>query len=216
MKRAAIFDMDGLLFDTERIYQEGWVVTARQFGYIPDPDFTSAICGTSGQTAYGVINKYYPGSDAPLFWDFCVKWVFGELEKSVPVMPGAEEILAFFQEKGVKVGVASSSERKMIEGNLSRTGLTKYIDVIVSGYEVEHGKPEPDIFIKAAGLLGYAPEECYVFEDGVNGARAGIAAGCATVMVPDLVPPTDDVIRGCAAICANLNEARGLIESGRI
>jgi len=216
MKKAAIFDMDGLLFDTERMYQNAWVEVAREFGYTPKPEFTAAICGTSGEIAYRVITQHYPGVDPLAFWDSGVKRVRGELTRHVPKRPGADEIIACLTERGVKMGVASSSDRDMIESNLRSSGLSGYFQAVVSGSEVEHGKPAPDIFIETARQLGCEPSECYVFEDGVNGAKAGIAAGCKTIMVPDLVQPTEEVKKGCAAICTSLHEACELIKNGKI
>ncbi len=216
MKKGAIFDMDGLLFDTERLYQRAETEIAKLMGFTPDPDFTNAISGTTGQTAYNVITRFYPTADPVEFWDSIIDWVRKELEHNVPKRPGVDEILSFLQGQGVKMAVASSSDRDMIENNMHRAGLEKYFSAIVSGSEVEHSKPEPDIFFEAARRIGIPAEECYVFEDGVNGARAGIAAGCATVMIPDLMQPTDDTREGCAAICSSLTGALELLRQGRL
>ena len=214
MKKAAIFDMDGLLFDTERLYRDSWVIVAKRFGQEPDPAFPRAICGTSGAHSLEVIRTHYPAVDAQAFWDCGVARVDELTARSVPVKPGAVEILAFFRERGMKLAVASSSPYEMILRNLEKSGLKGYFAVVLSGEQVERGKPEPDIFLKAAALLGCAPTDCYVFEDGINGSRAGVAAGCATVMVPDPTPPTDDLKQGCTAICVSLLEARDRMENG--
>lgn len=208
LKQAAIFDMDGLLLDTERLYQRGFVEVAKQLGFVPDPAFPQAIAGTSGATAYQTILAYYPEADAPVFWDMCVERVARQLEQHVPKMPGVDAILAYFHEQGVKLGVASSSPHAQIETYLQRAEIFSYFTACVSGEEVLHGKPAPDIFLETARRLGCAPQDCYVFEDGVQGARAGIAAGCATIMIPDLIQPTDDLRANCLWIGSSLTEAR--------
>ncbi len=214
MKKAAIFDMDGLLFDTERLYQESWIKMAERFGQIPAPGFPGAICGTSGAHALAVIRAHYPDVDAQAFWEGGIAWVAERAAFELPVKPGALEILQFLQGYGVRLAVASSSPREMILQNLRKAEMEPYFDVVLSGQQVEHGKPEPDIFQKAAEMLGFAPKDCYVFEDGINGVRAGIAAGCKTVMIPDLTPPTPDLQRDCAAVCASLLDARERLASG--
>ena len=208
MKKGAIFDMDGLLFDTERLFRDSWGEMARQFGQVPQPDFPAAVAGTSGEGMREVIHRYYPDVDARACQEGCISHTAEVLRENLPEKPGMREILAFFQMRGTKIAVASSSGREMILDNLRRAGIEAYFDAIVSGDEVTRGKPEPDIFLLAAQKLGCIPEDCYVFEDGINGARAGIAAGCAAVMIPDLFPPTEDLRTGCAGIYSSLHEAQ--------
>lgn len=106
------------------------------------------------------------------------------------------------------VAVASSSLPQQIEANLAKAGIDGFFAEIVSGTGVEHGKPAPDIFLLAAGRIGCRPEQCFVFEDSENGVKAGYAAGCATIMVPDLIAPTPQIRQYCASVCASLVEAR--------
>ena len=216
MKKGAIFDMDGLLFDTERLFRDSWGEMAKRFGQVPQPDFPSAVAGTSGAGMREVIHRYYPDVDARAFQEGCISHTAEVLRENLPEKPGMREILAFFQGRGTKIAVASSSGRGMILDNLRRAGIEAYFDVIVSGDEVTRGKPEPDIFLLAAQKLGCAPEDCYVFEDGINGARAGIAAGCATIMIPDLFPPTEDLRTGCAGIYPTLYEAQQAVAAGAL
>ena len=211
MKKGAIFDMDGLLFDTERLFRDGWGEMARRFGQVPQPDFPAAVAGTSGEGMREVIRRYYPAVDAHAFQSGCISRTAEILRQGLPEKPGMREILRFFQEQGVKMAVASSSGREMIEDNLRRAGVLDCFDAVVSGQEVSRGKPAPDIFLLAARKIGCAPEDCYVFEDGINGARAGVAAGCATVMIPDLMQPTEDLLERCAGIYPSLLAARDAI-----
>ncbi len=216
MKKGAIFDMDGLLFDTEQLYRESWTYMAGKYGQIHNPAFPAAVSGTSGEHMEEVVRAYYPEIDAQAFIQSVVARV-EELEKdSVPEKPGMREILAYFHEKGVKMAVASSSRREAIVQNLRAAGIEHYFETVVSGTDVARGKPEPDIFLLAARKLGLAPEDCYVFEDAVNGTRAGIAAGCAVVMIPDAVAPTEDIRAGCVGIFDSLHEALEAAAAGRL
>lgn len=213
MKRGAIFDMDGLLLDTERLYQESWVEMARAFGQTPDPAFPTAVSGTSGEGMRDVIRRHYPAVDPYAFQAGCIARVDGILdEQGPPVKPGARELLEYLSARGVKLAVASSSGRERILSNLRAAGLDRFFDAVVSGQQVESGKPEPDIFLLAAREISCPPEECYIFEDSVNGVRAGMAAGCVTVMVPDLVPPPEGL--AVSAVCESLRDVKVLMEDG--
>lgn len=207
MKKGAIFDMDGLLFDTERLFCQSETNAAYRFNQTPHPDFTKAISGTNGEKALEVIRTYYPAVDPHEFWDYCINEVTEMLKKSVPKKPGVDEILDFFQSCGVKMAVASSSSREMIQHNIQKAGIADYFQVIVSGIDIGKSKPAPDIFLKAAELLELSPTECYVFEDSLNGVRAGVAAGCASIMIPDLAQPTPDILESCEAVYSSLSEA---------
>lgn len=213
--RGAIFDMDGLLLDTERLYQESWVEMAREFGQAPDPAFPSAVSGTSGEGMREVIRQYYPAVDPYAFQAGCIARVGRILDEQGPlVKPGARELLEYFRQRGIRTALASSTGRERILSNLRAAKLDRFFDAVVSGQQVERGKPEPDIFLLAASELGCPPEECYVFEDSVNGVRAGMAAGCVTVMVPDLVPPPGGL--AVSRVCPALLDAKALIETGRL
>ena len=216
MKKGAIFDMDGLLFDTERIYQENWAKVIEIRGLTLDPAFPQALCGTSGDLMRQIIRRFYPSIDADDLIRDCFGRVNRHLETDVPEKPGVHEILDMLHRAGVRIAVASSSDLPMIEHNLEMTGIRSYFDAVVSGQQVEHGKPAPDIFLLAAERIGLPPQDCYVFEDGINGVRAGLAAGCATIMVPDRFPPTDELRRGGAQVYDSLLAARDAIECGAI
>ena len=211
MKKGAIFDMDGTLFDTERLYARNWLATAERFGQQPNPDFPYAVAGTNGEGQLKVIRRYYPDVDAQAFIEYCVARMERILKSGLPEKPGVREILTFFREHGVKIAAASSNGHGKIAEILRRSGIASFFDAIASGEDVKHGKPAPDIFLLAAEMLGCAPEECYVFEDSINGARAGIAAGCTTIMIPDMFPPTKDLRAGCAGIYSSLWEAQSII-----
>lgn len=207
MIRGAIFDMDGLLFDTERLFQISWAQTARDMGFAPDPNFPRAICGTSGLRAREIVRARYPGADADAFIESGVRGVDRLMEESIPIKPGVFEMLDFLKGYRLPIAVASSNTRENIAKYLDRSHLAPYFDAIVSSDSVAHGKPAPDVFLAAASALKQRPEDCFVFEDGINGVKAGIAAGCVTIMIPDLIPPTPECYKGCAGIFESLNQA---------
>lgn len=212
MKHGAIFDMDGTLFDTERLYRDSWMALAEEFGQIPNPDFPKAVCGSSGTNMRNIIHTYYPKIDAERFMQCCIARVAQMVETEVPYKPGVKEILSYLRDQGIKIAVASSNSHAQIEKNLRLAGIREYFDAIAGGDEVENSKPAPDIFLLAAGRLGCAPEECYVFEDGTNGLRAGAAAGCTTIMIPDLTPPTEELRAICDGVYDSLLAARAALE----
>ena len=216
MKQGAIFDMDGLLFDTERMYRDSWKQSAQQFGLVHNPDFPRAVCGSSGAHMREIISQYYPQIDAKAFADDCILRVERELETHVPEKTGVRDILQYFKQHGVRVAVASSSKRATVLHNLKQADILSYFDAVVSGDQVTHGKPAPDIFLLAAQQIGCEPENCYVFEDGTNGIRAGAAAGCTTIMIPDLTQPNEQLEQLCAGIYPNLSDAMNAIADNEI
>ncbi len=208
--------MDGLLFDTERIFQKAWNEIAEKLGYTVDPGLQCRIMGTNGAAMRREILRTYPGVDAEDYIARVNRQVFEEIERDLPEKPGVHEILAWLRENGVKLAVGSATSPERIEKNLNRSAIRPYFDAVVSSSQVAHGKPAPDVFLKAAEDLGLDPSDCFVFEDGVNGARAGIAAGCAVIMIPDLAEPTEDLRQGCAAILPSLNAALQMLQDGQL
>lgn len=203
----AIFDMDGLLLDTERFFQEEYRRIASPMGITLGDDFTASICGSSQEEGRKVIARYYRTDRPDLIDEECLRRVYERLEKEAPKKKGAEEILIRCRKNGLKLAVASSTELSQVIHNLKLAGIDGYFDAIVSGHEVEHGKPDPDVFLLAAERIGAAPSACYVFEDSFNGIRAGHAAGCFTVMIPDFVKPTEEIRQICGGVYEDLVQA---------
>lgn len=205
--KGAIFDMDGLLFDTERIYQKTWLEIAAEKGVELDGGFVKAVSGTNGSHMCRVIERYYHVSDGTAIVEECMGRIRKQLSVHVPVKKGVHEILDFFQKKRIPMAVASSSAVRQIESNLETAGIRGYFSAVVSGTEVSRGKPEPDIFLCAAERIGCAPDACFVFEDSENGIKAGYAAGCTTIMVPDLMEASSAILPYCGKICRDLLQA---------
>ena len=203
----AIFDMDGVLLDTERVYQQTWRELADEMGVTLVEGFTEAVSGTNGDVMDRVIQRFYHVPDGRPIMTACKARIRQKLSQSVPVKAGVREILDFFRASGLRIAVASSSVRQQIISNLELSGLNHYIDAVVSGEDVSTGKPDPEIFLTAARALGCQPEQCFVFEDSMSGVMAGHAAGCDTVMVPDLIAPTPEILPMCFRVCESLTDA---------
>jgi HAD superfamily hydrolase (TIGR01509 family) len=200
--RAIIFDMDGLMFDTERLARECWKKVAARRG-IDLPD--SLIALTMGLTCSEIRTLFQERFDeegiradaAALHRernDLLLEIVERE---GAPVKPGLYGLLDHLRERGLRAAVASAAYIDRIEVLLRASGLTGAFDVIVHSGDVAKGKPDPEIFLTAAARLGLPPHECLVLEDSENGVFAAHAAGMPVVMIPDLKEPSDEV-RGLA------------------
>ena len=214
--RGAIFDMDGLLLDTERIYQQTWREMAAEYGVALDGRFTADIIGISRAGSLAVIARYLPMVDPDAFVTEGSRRVYEKEAAGIPLMPGVRTILEGLRGLGFGLAVASSSGTEMVLRNLRVAGLDPYFDAVVSGQDVQRGKPAPDIFLYAAQRLGLDAAQCYVFEDSLNGIRAGHAAGSRAIMIPDLVAPTEEVAALCAAIFPDLGAAWEAIRDGAV
>ena len=216
LKRGAIFDMDGTLFDTEKLYRRAWIETADTFGVERKPEMAAVMSGSSVKNILMKIPQFFPELDANEYFLRVVKRVKKEIEEKLEIKAGVVEILNFFQENKIPMAIASSSAVVDIEKNIKRAGIDKFFNVIVGGDQISNGKPAPDIFQLAAKNLNLSPEDCYVFEDSANGIRAAFAANCAPIMVVDQVPPLPDVRKICAAVFNSMNDALDAIKHGDI
>lgn len=206
--KGVIFDMDGVLFDTEKMYQQTWREIAKEMNIELNDDFTYAVSGTSGAQTEQVVRKFYHTETPAEIIKDCKTRMQNKLTVHVPLKEGVHEILTWLNENNIPTIVASSTAKPLLENNLTTGGIRHYFGEITSGNEVAHSKPAPDIFILAAQKIGCKPEECFVIEDSENGVRAGHAAGCATIMIPDLIQPSDEVRGCCAFVCETLTEAQ--------
>ena len=213
MKKGAIFDMDGTLFDSEKIYQTAWLETVEFYGKDRGAELVKAVAGSSEENCKKAIHEFYPDIDAEEFFMRTIKRAVEIFEQGVDMMPGVVEILKFFKENGVKSAIASSSSHEAINRNIERADIKKYFDAIISGDDVQNGKPAPDIFLKAAKELNLDAEDCYVFEDSYNGIRGAYAAGCTPIMIPDTMQPNDEMKKICAGIYSSLTEAMNTIKN---
>lgn len=198
MPRGAIFDQDGLLFDTEVVFERCWKDEGLKLGIEISPDFTHKMSGCGRKELTVIVAETFPGIDVE---DYVERVHVAAAEAQLamtPVMkPGVREVLEFCRANAIRTAVASSSMRRCVDHNLAASGLAGYFDAVVTGRDVENGKPAPDIFILAAQRIGVPPCDCVVFEDSFNGIRAAHAAGAAAVMIPDRAEPTPEILALC-------------------
>ncbi len=193
--KAVVFDMDGILFDTEIVCMKAWMAVAGKNG-LPDMDkiFPKCIGLNSNDSRRIVMAAYGEDFDYPHFRQEAADWFQAYLkENGLPVKPGAPELLDWLQGTDCRVGLASSTRSTSVFGHLERSGFGKYFKAVITGDMVEHSKPRPDIYLLACRELGVEPEEAYAIEDSPNGIRAAHAAGMRPVMVPDMIAPDDEM-----------------------
>ena len=194
----AIFDQDGLLFDTEVLFERSWKQAGTEFGVSVPDEMTNRCCGCGKGELSGVVTRFFPEIDIPAYIERVLELAAEAQMSSVPVLkPGVREILRRCRENGVKTAIASSSMRHLVDHNLRVSGLDGFFDAIVTGGDVKRGKPAPDIFLLAASKLGVEPSKCVVFEDAFSGIRAAHAAGCRPILVPDRVKPVLEILEIC-------------------
>ena len=208
MIKAALFDMDGLLFDTEGLGLEMEIKVGESMGYPVTMQMAYDMLGITKEAGTAYLHRFFPDLNGDEYWH---RFDLGMQEhiknQGTPLKRGCVEILTALREKGIPYALVSSTGRRMIDFYLENSAVAGMFDVIVSGDMGLESKPSPQPFLKGAELLGVDIRECCVLEDSVNGLRAGRAAGAHTVMVPDLVP-CGEMHRGQVDFVArDLNEA---------
>lgn len=217
MFAGVIFDMDGLMFDSERIWSQLWAPTLADFGLTEPAGLAEACRGSAGENLLNIIRRYCgQDCDAKAIFADLLRRGDAAFARGVPKKPGLDELLAFLAARQVPMAVASSSPMSTVRHNLETGHVAQYFQAVVSGEQVLRSKPEPDIFLKAAGLLGVTPARCMVLEDSFNGVRAGHAGGFCTVMVPDIAQPDEEMRRLYSACYPSLHEVRAALESGAL
>lgn len=214
MIKAVVFDMDGLMFDTEKIGIRTWNTLSEELGY---PKLFNLIYTCFG-TNDNFKRKYFAevlGEDFP--YDYFRKREFevtGKTleEEGVPHKPGLVELLQYLKDNNIKRAVATSTPQNPALKHIKNAGVFDYFDVIITGDMTEKGKPEPDIYLKACEELGVDPKDAMGLEDSFNGIRAVFSAGMKAVMIPDMVQPDDEMMSKCFAIKESLSDVMSLID----
>lgn len=215
--KAVLFDMDGLMVDTESLATEAFIHSAKKQGYKMTREETLLVLGFTTKSIYEFWENYFKDSDVSgkQLVDDHYEYIEDILFTTGPKkMPFIEELLIYLKDNNYKVAVASSSNMNHIVNNMEKTGLVKYIDELASGAEVKNGKPGPDVFLLAAERLGVKPEECLVLEDSKAGVIAGSTAGTKVIMVPDMFEPDEVCKEKAYKIVENLGEVIKLLENG--
>jgi beta-phosphoglucomutase-like phosphatase (HAD superfamily) len=210
MFSAAIFDMDGLLIDSERTIMNTWIAVGRELGIEIRPVDYVEIVGRSLPECHAMLNKMF--GEAAIFQEALIRvrqrLHAPEHPPVYPLKPGARDLLVALIDAGVPCAVASSSSGQEINARLSRAGVLDFFEAIAGGDEVARGKPDPAVYELAAARLGKSPKECLAFEDSENGVLAAHRAGIQVVTVPDLKPPSAEVIGVSLIRLASLEQTK--------
>ncbi len=192
LPQAILFDMDGLMLDSECLYQEAWKRAAAELGYTLDADLYLSLVGRSNAEAERTFAQVY-GADFPTVafragWD--AHWHELVAQQGIPLKPGLLALLDWVEQQSLPKAVGTSSNQAEAEVCLTAAGIRDRFATVVTVDQVQAGKPAPDIFLTAAQRLGVPPDQCLVLEDSNAGVAAAQAAGMAVIMVPDLQTPT--------------------------
>lgn len=211
--KAVVFDMDGIIFDSERKVVECWIEIAAKYG-IKDIEKLCRMClGTNSAETRRLALEFY-GEDFP--YDerkaeqsalYHERYDGGRL----PMKVGVKELLEYLKQRGLKIALASSTRRVVVENQLRDAGILSYFDKVVCGDMVSHSKPHPEIFLRACEELSVEPECAIAIEDSYNGIRSAHAAGLRPIMVPDMAEPNEEIERLAEVILESLLEVREYI-----
>jgi HAD superfamily hydrolase (TIGR01509 family) len=211
---AVVFDMDGLLVDSETVYCEALTAQAAAMGHELPMDVLKQMIGHSWAGSEAVLRDHFgDGFDTDLLRDGSIERFYALAEAEIALKAGVLEILEHLDRAGVPRAVCTSSRRVDVEHHLAAHGLTDRFHAILAQGDYPRPKPNPDPYLKAAEALGVAPEHCLALEDSHNGVRAAAGAGMMTIMVPDLLDPTEEMRSLCVRIARDLHEVRGLLEA---
>jgi HAD superfamily hydrolase (TIGR01509 family) len=209
---AVLFDMDGLLIDTEAVYIEAYHAAARTVGVEMPLELCHSMIGVPSRECETMIQDHFgPAFSVDRFQGHFNDHAHRLLDSHVPVKPGAAEILDYLTGRGLPLAIATSSRATTVQRHLGRAGLLDHFTAIATRYDVERAKPHPDVYLEAARRLGVTPERCIAFEDSNVGLTAAHAAGTMAIMVPDIVPPTPEVRAKCLQVLPDLHAALRLL-----
>ena len=210
--RGILFDMDGLLIDSERLSYESFCSTASAYDVSVTMEDYRQMIGLNHVTGLGILADILPGSiDPAVFKDDWLLAYRALFKDDVPLKDGAYSLLAHLHEIDMPVAVATSSSGSRARTTLEKVGLWQFIQHLTGGDEVANGKPAPDVYLDAAAKLGIDPQDCVAFEDSENGTNAAIAAGIRVIQVPDLVPAMRSANPPHHQIASNLLSGAALI-----
>ena len=212
--RAVLLDMDGTLLDTETIFVGAMFDALGDMGLVLREALVHAMIGLPGQDCINLLRAEFGARfDYPTFQPIYVGHRTRRMEGGIPLKNGVPELLDLIEACGLKMAVATSSNRVNATAHLGATGLLPRFAAVLTRDDVVAAKPDPALFIKAAAALGQAPGDCLAVEDSHVGVRAAHGAGAMTVMVPDMLPPNAEIRLLCVHVLPDLHALVGLIRA---
>ncbi len=209
MIKGAVFDMDGLMFDSERLVYETWQMMMDELGFEYNLEIFKNTIGLRTDMAESYYNSLYGERFCyqPLKQRSREIFLKRVSEEGVPIKKGLVELLEFLKSNNLKIAVATSTSAQTAHKIIRMAGVYDYFDAFVCGDDVRNGKPHPEVFLTAAERLSLPPTECVAFEDSINGIKSAHSAEMTTVMVPDYLQPTEEIIPMIDCLCDDLSQA---------
>ena len=209
-KKAVIFDMDGVIFDTEKVYLDIWIEVFEKYGYKMTKELYVNVMGTGRKNVIKTFLENF-GDDLPIekMYEEKDNQLFYIIEnQGIHLKEGVKELFSMLKEKNYKIALATSAKRERVEKQIKDKWLKESFDAIVCGDDVEKGKPSPDIFLKAAKKIDVEPENCFVVEDSPAGIKAAFSGGMKGIHVEDLKAADEDILKYCEKNFKNLQEIK--------
>ena len=210
--RAVVFDMDGLLVDSETVYCEALTAQAAEMGHDLPPDVLKRMIGHSWAGSAVVLREHFgDGFDTDRLRDGSIERFYELAQAEIALKTGVMELLDHLDELGLPRAICTSSRRADVDHHLAAHDLAHRFNAILAQGDYPRPKPNPDPYLKAAEALGFPPQDCLALEDSHNGVRAAAGAGMMTIMVPDMLDPTEEMRSLCIRIARDLHEVRELL-----
>ena len=209
-KKAVIFDMDGVIFDTEKVYLDIWTEVFEKYGYKMTKELYVTVMGTGRKNVIKTFLENF-GDDLPIekMYEEKDNQLFYRIEnQGIPLKEGVKELFSMLKEKDYKIALATSAKKERVEKQIKDKWLKESFDAIVCGDDVEKGKPSPDIFLKAAKEIDVEPENCFVVEDSPAGIKAAFSGGMKGIHVEDLKVADEEILKYCQKNFKNLQEIK--------
>ena len=215
-RNAVLFDLDGLLIDSERLAMETVRETCQALGYRIEEQTLARVIGQGHESCLALYREAIPDFDEAAFASLEAKVLYERFRSDLQTKPGVGELLDVLSRRGIPYALATSSGAERVRRSLERTGLTSRFSIVISGGDGLASKPAPDLFLAAAKALCVSPAHCLILEDSLNGVRAGHAAGAQVCLVPDLLPYSSAFAPFCDWTAETLLDVAKALEEGSL